>query len=85
MVKSVEDIIDSGLTIENLIQMLKERNVKKIKIATLFFKPDAFKKSYPIDYIGMNVGNEFIIGYGLDFDGFGRNLNEIYKMILINF
>ena len=77
----VEDIIDSGLTIENLIQMLKEKNVKKIKIVTLFFKPNSFKESYPIDYIGMNVNTDFIIGYGLDFDGYGRNLHEIYKMI----
>ena len=77
----VEDIIDSGMTIGCLIQMLKEKNVKQIKIATLFFKPDAFKESYPIDYIGMNVETDFIIGYGLDFDGYGRNLHEIYKMI----
>ena len=77
----VEDIIDSGLTIGCLIQMLKEKKVKKIKIATLFFKPDAFKESYSIDYIGMNIGTDFIIGYGLDFEGYGRNLNEIYKMI----
>ena len=77
----IEDIIDSGLTIGSLIQMLKEKNIKKIKIATLFFKPNSFKESYPIDYIGMNVNTDFIIGYGLDFDGYGRNLHEIYKMI----
>lgn len=76
----VEDIIDTGNTIEELKAIFKELKVKHLKIATLFFKPDAYKKDIKIDYIGMRIPNKFIVGYGLDYDGLGRNLPEIYQV-----
>jgi hypoxanthine phosphoribosyltransferase len=76
----IEDIIDTGNTIEALKQMFKAQNVKHFKIATLFFKPDAYKKDIKIDYIGIRIPNKFIVGYGLDYDGLGRNLSEVYQL-----
>lgn len=76
----VEDIIDTGNTIEALKAIFKEQNVKHLKIATLFFKPEAYKKDIKIDYIGMRIPNKFIVGYGLDYDGLGRNLPDVYQL-----
>ncbi len=76
----IEDIVDSGMTIENLILRLKEKGVKKTKITTLLFKPEAYKKPYAIDYVGFNIPNDFVVGYGLDYDGLGRNLKEIHVL-----
>lgn len=77
----VEDIVDTGITMESMIKQLKEKEVKEIRIATLLFKPDAFIKDYKIDYTGMKIPNDFIVGYGLDYNGHGRNLKDIYKII----
>lgn len=77
----VEDIIDTGITMENTIQKLKHLQAADVKIATLLFKPNAFEKEYTIDYIGMEIPNDFIVGYGLDYDGLGRNLPDIYKIV----
>lgn len=77
----VEDIVDTGITMESLINQLQEREVKEVRIATLLFKPDAFIKDYNIDYIGMEIPNDFIVGYGLDYDGHARNYKDIYKII----
>ncbi|NVO04309.1 MAG: hypoxanthine phosphoribosyltransferase [Bacteroidetes bacterium] len=77
----VEDIIDTGITIENLIEQIKIYEPEDIKIATLLFKPNAFQKDFKIDYIGIEIPNDFIVGYGLDYDGFGRNLADIYKVV----
>ncbi|MDI9258036.1 hypoxanthine phosphoribosyltransferase [Flavobacterium sedimenticola] len=76
----VEDIIDTGNTIEVLKTMLKEKKVKHLKIATLFFKPEAYKKEIKIDYVGIRIPDKFIVGYGLDYDGLGRNLPDIYQL-----
>lgn len=76
----IEDIVDGGNTIEYLYNTLKSHNPKDIKIATLFFKPQTYKKNIPIDYAGHNPGNDFIVGYGLDYDGLGRNSMEVYKL-----
>lgn len=76
----VEDIIDTGNTIEVLKAMLKEKKVKHLKIATLFFKPEAYKKEIKIDYVGIRIPDKFIVGYGLDYDGLGRNLPDIYQL-----
>jgi hypoxanthine phosphoribosyltransferase len=65
----VEDIIDTGNTIEALKEIFKTKNVKHLKIATLFFKPEAYNKDIKIDYIGIRIPNKFIVGYGLDYDG----------------
>lgn len=76
----LEDIVDTGNTLEKLIEIFKEKEVKDLKIATLFYKPEAYKKPYPIDYVGMEIENRFIVGYGLDYDGWGRNLPHIYQL-----
>lgn len=77
----LEDIIDTGETLENIISQLKGYNPSEIKIATFLFKPNAFTKNFKIDYVGIKIPNDFIVGYGLDYDGFGRNLPEIYTLI----
>jgi hypoxanthine phosphoribosyltransferase len=77
----VEDIIDTGITMDHLIGKLVELGVEDIHIAALFFKPQAFRRDFRIDYIGMEIPNDFIVGYGLDYDGYGRNYAEIYKII----
>ena len=77
----VEDIIDTGLTMERLIETLKARNPKEIRIATLLVKPDKLKVDLDISYIAMSIPNDFIVGYGLDYDGLGRNYRDIYTVI----
>ena len=76
----IEDIVDTGNTVVELKEIFKKQNVKHLKIATLFFKPEAYKKEVKIDYIGIRIPNKFIVGYGLDYDGLGRNLSEVYKL-----
>lgn len=76
----VEDIVDTGNTIEHLFQSLETHRPKSIKVATLLFKPEAYTKNFPIDYAALEVPNDFLVGYGLDYDGLGRNLKHIYKI-----
>jgi adenylate kinase len=76
----LEDIIDTGNTLCEVHRIFKNENVKSLKIATLFHKPDAYKKDFKLHYIGIKIPNKFIVGYGLDYDGLGRNLPEIYKI-----
>ncbi len=77
----VEDIIDTGITMEHILDQLEALNPASIRIATMLYKPKAFTKNFEIDYVGIEIGNDFIIGYGLDYDGFARNLPDIYKII----
>lgn len=77
----VEDIVDTGLTVKHLLEMIRAKKPKDVKVATLLYKPDAFKGGYKVDYIGKEIPNEFVVGYGLDYDGLGRNLKDIYKII----
>lgn len=77
----LEDIVDSGLTIESIYQQLKLKNPASIRIGTLLFKPQAFQKNLLIDYVGIEMPNGYLIGYGLDYNGFGRNYEDIYEMI----
>ncbi|MGL5957187.1 MAG: hypoxanthine phosphoribosyltransferase [Phocaeicola sp.] len=74
----VEDIVDTGFTMTYLLKNLKARNPKEIRIATLLLKPDKLKVDLDIDYVAMTIPNDFIVGYGLDYDGQGRNYREIY-------
>lgn len=76
----VEDIIDTGNTIVVLKEMFRQLNVKHLKIATLFLKPDAYKKDIKIDYVGMRIPDKFIVGFGLDYNGLGRNLADVYQL-----
>ena len=77
----VEDIVDTGHTMRYTIKKLRDLKAADVRIATLFFKPNSFQYDYPIDYKGMDIGNDFIVGYGLDYDQQGRNLPDIYKII----
>jgi hypoxanthine phosphoribosyltransferase len=76
----IEDIVDTGNTLVELKALFKKQNVKHFKIATLFLKPDAYKKDIKIDYVGIRIPDKFIVGYGLDYDGLGRNLSEVYQL-----
>lgn len=76
----LEDIIDTGNTLAEIYEIFRDKKVKKLKVATLFFKPDVFRKELHIDYIGKSIEDKFIVGYGLDYDGLGRNLPDIYKL-----
>ena len=76
----LEDIVDTGNTLEKIIKILKEKKVASYKIATLLFKPDAYTKNINIDYIGKSIKNDFVVGYGLDYQEIGRNLPHIYKL-----
>lgn len=77
----IEDVIDSGFTINEFRKDLEKAGAASIRIAAMLFKPNAFKFNYKVDYIGLNIGNEFIVGYGLDYNEYGRNLKEIYKIV----
>ena len=74
----VEDIVDTGTTIENLIATLKAHGASEVKVCTLLLKPDVYKKDIPLDYVAMEIPNRFIVGFGLDYDGLGRNSKDIY-------
>jgi len=77
----LEDIIDTGITMEKVLDRLERMGASEVKIATLLFKPSAFQKDFAIDYVGIEIPNDFIVGYGLDYDGQGRNLKDIYKIV----
>ena len=76
----IEDIVDTGNTIEVIDAKLKELGAGEIRIATLLFKPEAYTKSLPIQYTAIVVPNDFLVGYGLDYNGLGRNLADIYVL-----
>jgi adenylate kinase len=77
----LEDIIDSGITMEKIVDQIKELNPDEIRIAALLMKPDAFMRKYKVNYIGIEIPNDFIVGYGLDYNGLGRNLTAIYTSV----
>ncbi|MDR2585497.1 MAG: hypoxanthine phosphoribosyltransferase [Prevotellaceae bacterium] len=74
----IEDIVDTGITIEKLVETLEKQHPKQIKICTLLLKPDQYKKSLHLDYVGLKIPNAFIVGYGLDYNSYGRQLPDIY-------
>jgi hypoxanthine phosphoribosyltransferase len=77
----IEDIVDTGKTLHEFLPQLLNLAPASIKIATLLHKPEALKYPLQLDYIGFEVPNKFLLGYGLDYDGLGRNLNEIYQLV----
>ncbi|MBT8375939.1 MAG: adenylate kinase [Bacteroidia bacterium] len=77
----LEDIIDSGNTLGEVHRIFKNENVKNLYIATLFYKPEAYNKDYKLHYVGIEIPNKFIVGYGLDYNGLGRDLPEVYQVI----
>ena len=74
----IEDIVDTGNTLDFLYKLLGDKPVKSIKMVSLFFKPEVFKKDLNIDLIGIDLPNKFVVGYGLDYSGLGRNLKDLY-------
>lgn len=77
----LEDIIDTGITVSHLVEDLKTYKPRGIRVATLLLKPAAVRTDIKPDYVGIEIPNDFIIGYGLDYNGFGRNLKDIYKIV----
>jgi hypoxanthine phosphoribosyltransferase len=76
----VEDIIDTGLSMKHLLEMIQRENPKRIAIATLLLKPEALIHPINVNYVGFEIPNKFVVGYGMDFDGLGRNLPELYQL-----
>ncbi len=76
----LEDIIDTGETISNVVKNLKQLGPRSVEIATLLLKPEIFKKNIPLKYVGFKIPHKFVIGYGLDYNGLGRNLKDIYQI-----
>lgn len=74
----VEDIVDTGNTIYSVTEEIKNHKPESVEVATLLFKPKAYQKNIPINYAAINVGNEFLVGFGLDYNGIGRNLEDIF-------
>ena len=77
----VEDIVDTGNTLERIVGELVIRKALEVRIAAMLYKPEAYTKDIPLDYIGFEIPNDFVVGYGLDYDGFGRNLPSVYTLI----
>ncbi len=77
----LEDIVDTGVTLETIIRQLSGYQPKEILVATFLHKPDATIRVVKLDYVGMEIPNDFILGYGLDYDGYGRNFKEIYQLV----
>lgn len=76
----IEDIVDTGLTMEKVLKELEVMEPADVKICTLLYKPEAFRKKFDLDYVAIVVPNDFLVGYGLDYDGLGRNLPDIYVL-----
>ena len=76
----LEDIIDSGNTLAEVHRIFKNEKVKQLIIATLLYKPEAYKKDFKLDYVGIEIPSKFVVGYGLDYNGLGRDLPEIYQL-----
>jgi hypoxanthine phosphoribosyltransferase len=76
----LEDIVDTGITIDGLYNELLKQNPASLEICTLLFKPEKYTKNVPIKYVAKSVANAFVVGYGLDYDGFGRNIPSIYQL-----
>ncbi len=76
----VEDIVDTGRTYKYLWDMLQEAGVSDLRIATMTLKPDAYKLDLPVHYVGFSIPNKFVVGRGLDYDGYGRQLRDIYQL-----
>ena len=77
----VEDIVDTGKTLHNFLPKLVHQQPKSMRIVTLLHKPEATEYPLQIDYIGFKIPDRFVVGYGLDYDGLGRNLKEIYQVV----
>lgn len=77
----IEDIVDTGKTLHHFLPKLQHQHPRTLKIATFLHKPEATEFALTLDYVGFEIPNKFVVGYGLDYDGFGRNLPEVYQLI----
>lgn len=77
----IEDIVDTGITMEKIIGSLLAKGAKDIKVVTFLQKPEALQRDIKVDYVAFKISNQFIVGYGLDYNGYGRNLKEIYTVV----
>ena len=77
----VEDIVESGQTMKQMIESLGTRNPASVQICTLFFKPEKLKEELTLDYVAFSIPDDFIVGYGLDYDGLGRELKDVYTIV----
>lgn len=77
----IEDIVDTGLTLSQLAEHLDTQRVESLRVASLLFKPGKLRHAIRPDYCGFEIGNEFVVGYGLDYNGLGRQLPQIYKVV----
>lgn len=77
----IEDIVDTGKTLTQFLPQLEHSHPASLKIASLLHKPDAMVHAINIDYLGFTIPNKFVVGYGLDYDGLGRNIKEIYQLV----
>ena len=77
----VEDIVESGQTMKQMIESLGTRNPESVRICTLFFKPEKLKEDLNLDYVAFSIPDDFILGYGLDYDGLGRELKDVYTIV----
>ena len=77
----VEDVVDSGLSMRRLLDEVQALGPRSVRICTLFYKPEAFKGDYKVDYVGREIGNDFIAGYGMDYDEQGRTLPEVVRVV----
>jgi hypoxanthine phosphoribosyltransferase len=76
----VEDIVDTGLTLQKIVNELKELGTRSVEVISLLRKPPAREKNIEVKYVGFDIDNDFVLGYGLDYDGHGRNFTDIYRM-----
>src|SRR5680860_356909 len=76
----VEDIVDTGLSMAYILERIKEKKPHSIQVVSLLLKPDALSENITVKYIGFKIPDKFVIGYGLDYDGYGRNLKEVYQL-----
>jgi hypoxanthine phosphoribosyltransferase len=77
----VEDIVDTGTTMHHLLPKLRAQGPASVEIATLFFKPESLRHPLELNYVALEIPNDFVVGYGLDYDGLGRNLPDVYVAV----
>lgn len=77
----VEDIVESGLTVKQMMEQIGTRNPASVHVCTLFFKPEKLKENLKLDYVAFSIPNDFILGYGLDYDQQGRGLKDLYTLV----
>lgn len=76
----IEDIVDTGITMEGIVNQLKSLEVKSVQVASLLVKPECLQRDVHVKYVGFEIPEKFVVGYGLDYDGLGRNLKDIYQL-----